>query len=79
MANGTTAGAFNTAAASGGLLASQIDYTLVPGTGDDDNNSFQIVNGELETAAPLTPGTYTAASAVPARSSLSRASSTSPA
>jgi len=57
---GAAVGAFSMAAATGGVLGSQVDYTLVPGTGSDDNSSFQIVGNQLETSGALVSGrTYT--------------------
>jgi hypothetical protein len=58
-----TVGTLSTTVASNGMLASQINYSLVPGTGSNDNNLFQIgtENGQpvLQTAAALGPGKYT--------------------
>ena len=52
-------GTLSTSPPDGGVLGATIDYTLVPGTGSNDNSSFQIVNGQLETATALQAGTYT--------------------
>jgi hypothetical protein len=64
--NGVAAGAANavvgtlsTTPPNGGVLGSTINYTLVPGAGSAGNSSFQIVDGQLETAAALQAGTYT--------------------
>ena len=53
---GATVGTLST---TGSAVGPQVNYTLVSGTGSTDNNSFQIVNGQLETAAALAAGTYT--------------------
>jgi hypothetical protein len=41
-----------------GTTGTAITYSLVPGAGDSDNASFQIVNGQLETVGALAAGTY---------------------
>ena len=55
---GALVGTLATAAASGGLVASQINYSLVSGTGSTNNSSFQIVNGDIQTTDALTAGSY---------------------
>ncbi len=56
---GTTVGTLSTAAASGGIVGSQVNYSLVSGTGDTNNSSFTIgADGQLEAAAGLAPGSY---------------------
>ena len=56
---GAAVGTLATTAAAGGIEGSQINYSLVSGPGSDNNNLFQIVNGQLETTGTLTAGTYT--------------------
>ncbi|MGO9113601.1 MAG: beta strand repeat-containing protein, partial [Thermoguttaceae bacterium] len=51
---GTSVGALST---SSSVLGAQVNYTLVSGTGSDDNSLFQIVNGELETKGTLSANT----------------------
>jgi large repetitive protein len=55
QAAGTIVGTLNT---TGPVLGSQVNYSLVSGTGSDDNSSFQIVNGQLVTTGPLPAGSY---------------------
>ncbi len=46
--------------ADGAILGSQVTYSLVSEPGSSDNNSsFQVVDNQLQTAGPLTAGTYT--------------------
>jgi hypothetical protein len=53
---GTIVGDLST---TGPVLGADVGYSLVSGTGSDNNSSFQIVNGQLVTTGPLAAGTYT--------------------
>ena len=59
VASGTVVGSLATSAPVGGFIGSTVNYTLVSGSGDTNNGSFQIVNGQLETTGALGPGSYT--------------------
>jgi hypothetical protein len=42
----------------GAIIGNTVGYSLVGGTGSDDNASFQIVGNHLQTTGPLSAGTY---------------------
>jgi hypothetical protein len=57
---GAAVGTLATTAPAGGIEGSQINYSLVSDPGSPNNNNlFQIVNGQLQTTGTLTAGTYT--------------------
>ncbi|MGA2255469.1 MAG: cadherin repeat domain-containing protein, partial [Thermoguttaceae bacterium] len=55
---GAAVGTLTTTPAAGGVVGSEVNYTLVSGTGSTDNSSFMMgANGQLQTAGPLSAGT----------------------
>ena len=59
VAGSGTVGTLGTEATSGGVIGTQVNYSLVSGAGSDNNSSFQVVGNQLETVGTVTPGTYT--------------------